>query len=50
MAVIKEKLTANRSTMALFDTPLFTKNIEAAYIKMYGRYKENLLPDHIDLT
>jgi predicted O-linked N-acetylglucosamine transferase (SPINDLY family) len=50
MAVIKEKLAANRLTMPLFNTPLFTKDIEAAYIKMYGCYQENLLPGNIDLT
>ncbi len=35
LADIKGKLDANRLTTHLFDTPLFTKNIEAAYIRMY---------------
>jgi protein O-GlcNAc transferase len=35
LADIKLKLANNRLTTPLFDTPLFTKNIEAAYIKMY---------------
>ena len=32
---IKLKLAHNRLTTPLFDTPLFTKNLEAAYIRMY---------------
>jgi predicted O-linked N-acetylglucosamine transferase (SPINDLY family) len=44
---IKLKLAANRLTAPLFDTPLFTKNLEAAYIKMYERYQAGLKPDHI---
>jgi predicted O-linked N-acetylglucosamine transferase (SPINDLY family) len=47
LATIKQKLTANRLTAPLFDTPLFTKNLEAAYIKMYEKYHEDLVPDHI---
>jgi predicted O-linked N-acetylglucosamine transferase (SPINDLY family) len=34
---IKLKLVNNRMTTPLFDTPLFTKNLEAAYIKMHER-------------
>ncbi len=44
---IKEKLEKNRLTTPLFDTPRFTKNIEAAYTKMYERYQSDLPPDHI---
>jgi predicted O-linked N-acetylglucosamine transferase (SPINDLY family) len=44
---IKLKLAKKRLTTPLFNTPLFTKNIEAAYIKMMERYQENLQPDHI---
>jgi predicted O-linked N-acetylglucosamine transferase (SPINDLY family) len=47
---IKLKLVSNRLTTPLFDTPLFTKNLEASYIKMYGRYLNDLLPDHIYLN
>ena len=35
LADIKLKLANNRLTTPLFDTPLFTKNLEAAYIRMY---------------
>jgi protein O-GlcNAc transferase len=44
---IKAKLAKNRLTAPLFDTPLFTKNLEAAYTKMYERYQADLEPDHI---
>ena len=44
---IKAKLAKNRLTAPLFDTPLFTKNLEAAYIKMYERYQADLEPDHL---
>jgi predicted O-linked N-acetylglucosamine transferase (SPINDLY family) len=35
---IKLKLANNRLTTPLFDTPLFTKNLEAAYLKIHERY------------
>ena len=44
---IKEKLKHNRLTTALFDTPLFTKNIETAYTEIYKRYLANLPPANI---
>ena len=50
MAVITEKLAANRLTMPLFDTPLFTKNIEIAFSMMHAQSQSDFLPDHIDLT
>jgi predicted O-linked N-acetylglucosamine transferase (SPINDLY family) len=47
LEMIKLKLANNRLTAPLFDTPLLTKNLEAAYIKMYERYQAELLPEHI---
>ena len=47
---IKHKLINNRLTTPLFDTPLFTKNLEAAYTQMYDRYKAGLKPEHIVIT
>jgi predicted O-linked N-acetylglucosamine transferase (SPINDLY family) len=44
---IKDKLERNRLTTPLFDTAIFAKHIETAYIKMYERYQADLLPDHI---
>jgi predicted O-linked N-acetylglucosamine transferase (SPINDLY family) len=49
LAVIKQKLVNNRLTTPLFDTPLFTKNLEKAYAQMYERYQADLGPDHIFL-
>jgi predicted O-linked N-acetylglucosamine transferase (SPINDLY family) len=50
LAEIKKKLAENRLTAPLFDTPLFTKNLEAAYIAMMERYQADLQPDHIDIV
>jgi predicted O-linked N-acetylglucosamine transferase (SPINDLY family) len=44
---VKLRLAKNRFTSPLFDTPLFTKNLETAYIKMYEQYQAGLEPDHI---
>ncbi len=44
---IKFNLARNRLTTPLFDTPLFTKNIEAAYIQMMERYQIDSKLDHI---
>ena len=44
---IKLKLANNRLTTPLFDTPLFTKNLEAAYIKMLERCLAGLPPECI---
>ncbi len=50
LAEIKLKLANNRLTTPLFDTPLFTQNLEAAYLKMHERYQADLQPDHIVIT
>jgi predicted O-linked N-acetylglucosamine transferase (SPINDLY family) len=47
---IKLRLARNRLAAPLFDTPLFAKNIEAAYIQMSERYRSDLLPEHIKIT
>jgi len=47
LAGIKLKLANNRLTTPLFDTPLFTKNLESAYNKMYERYHAGLEPEHL---
>ena len=46
---IQEKLARNRLKKPLFDTPLFTKHLEAAYEAMYQRYQAGLPPDHIEI-
>jgi predicted O-linked N-acetylglucosamine transferase (SPINDLY family) len=50
LADIKLKLANNRLTTPLFDTPLFTKNLEAAYIKMYEQYQAGLKPENITIA
>jgi predicted O-linked N-acetylglucosamine transferase (SPINDLY family) len=49
LADIKLRLVNNRLTTPLFDTPVFTKNLEAAYIKMMERYQADLQPEHISI-
>ena len=44
---IKDKLVSNLSTAPLFNTPLFTKNLECALTVMYEKYQQGLEPDHI---
>jgi predicted O-linked N-acetylglucosamine transferase (SPINDLY family) len=45
--IIKDKLVNNLSTAPLYDTPLFTRNLESAYLAIYDRYQQGLDPDHI---
>ncbi len=47
MRAIRRKLADNFSNSPLFDTPLFTRNLESAYAMMYARYQADLEPDHI---
>jgi len=47
LKVIKDKLVSNLSTSPLYNTPLFTRHLESAYLTMYERYQQGLEPDHI---
>ena len=47
LKVIKEKLLKNIENEALFNTPLYTRNIENAYIQMYKNYYKGLHPSDI---
>jgi predicted O-linked N-acetylglucosamine transferase (SPINDLY family) len=47
---IRVRLERNRLTSPLFDLPLFTKHLEAAYSGMYERYQAGLPPEHIDIA
>ena len=47
LKVIKEKLLKNIENEALFNTPLFTRNIENAYIQMYKNYHKGFKPIEI---
>ena len=44
---IREKLARNRLAKPLFDTAVFTKQIEAAYTEMYERYHAGRPLEHI---
>lgn len=44
---IRNKLSENRLTTPLFDSTLFTKQIETGYQKAYDRYHAGLPPDNI---
>ena len=47
---IKEKLSKNILTKPLFNTKLYTKNIESAYIKIYERHLKNLPVENIEIS
>ena len=44
---IRERLAASRATAPLFDTRLFARELESAYVKVYERYRDDLPPAHI---
>ena len=46
---IKNKLKKNRLQTPLFNTKLFTKNIETAYIKMNEKFQSDLKPANIEV-
>jgi protein O-GlcNAc transferase len=50
LKAIREKLSRSRLTTSLFDTPLYTMHLEAAYEAMYQRHKTGLPPDHIRIN
>ena len=47
LKTIKDKLITNLPTAPLYDTPLFTKHLESAYLTMVDRYQRGLDPEHI---
>jgi len=47
LQAINHQLQINRLDKPLFNTQLFTKNLENLYKKMYERNQENLVPDHL---
>lgn len=50
LADIKAKLASNRLSTPLFNTPLNTKYIEAAFEKMMERHLNHRPPDHIQIA
>jgi len=47
LKLLREKLANNRLTSPLFNTALFTENIESGYQAAYDRYHNGLAPEHI---
>jgi len=47
---IKEKLSIKKITSPLFNTNLFTKNLEKAYKIIYTRHLNNLSPENIEIN
>lgn len=47
LASLRQRLSANRLTHPLFDTALFTKHIETAYVEIWNRFHSRNAPDHI---
>jgi predicted O-linked N-acetylglucosamine transferase (SPINDLY family) len=44
---LKQKLINDRLTSPLFNTALFTENIEKVYLQMHKRYQSKFKPDHM---
>ena len=47
LKIIKNKLANNLPSALLYDTPLFTRHLESAYLTMYDRYQKGQNSDHI---
>jgi predicted O-linked N-acetylglucosamine transferase (SPINDLY family) len=47
LTALKQKLSSNRLTTPLFDTPQFTQDLERAYMQMYERHQVGLGLEHI---
>lgn len=47
LAHLRSKLAEQRLNSPLFDAQRFTQKVESAYLAMYERYQEDLMPDHI---
>ena len=48
LAYVREKLAQARKTSPLFDTPRFTRDLEAVYEAMMKRYDAGQAPEHIE--
>ena len=49
LAEIRTKIRDSRLTSPLFDTPRFTRNLEAAYAAVHDRHLAGFPPDHVRL-
>jgi protein O-GlcNAc transferase len=50
LEAIKAKLAQNRLTTPLFNTALFTRHMERAYLAIYWRWQEGLAPDDVSVA
>lgn len=50
LGALRARLAANRSSCALFDTLRFTRNLEAAYVRMWGRAQRGETPQAFDVA
>lgn len=50
LARIKQHLAVNRLTAPLFDTALYTRRVESAYLQMVERYHADLTPGHLHIS
>jgi len=50
LAAIRQRLARSRTTAPLFDTPRFTRALEAGYQAMQARFLAGLPPDHIRIA
>ena len=50
LAELAERLRRTRLTVPLFDTELFTRHLEDAYLQMYQRSARGLSPHHLHVV
>lgn len=49
LAALRKRLQENLPTSPLFDSPRFTRHLEAGYEAMWQRFQSGLAPDHINV-
>jgi len=47
---IRDKLQKNLETTPLYDTKLYTHNLESAYTAMWDRYQKGEIPEHLSVS
>jgi predicted O-linked N-acetylglucosamine transferase (SPINDLY family) len=47
LAAIRNKVKANKNTTSLFNTELFTRNLESAFVRILERSQAGLAPEHL---
>jgi predicted O-linked N-acetylglucosamine transferase (SPINDLY family) len=50
LAALRDTLVRNRRAFPLFDTALFARRLESAYVSAWKRQQSGLSPDHIDVV